>query len=431
MTMKRILTVYEHQPIKISAHFDAEQRTISHSQAALLRKMETSQGKPIFKWGYQQLTPQQWVGYIEIPGLQLEILPKLDQTNTVTQRKIRDNLLHMLVKAGNVPYRESDFASLSTERSTILECYITVFKDKLAGALKRGIIHQYVSQESNEKFLRGKLLVSEQIRKNSFHKERFFVRYDEFSSNNVINRILKATLSKLVMLSKSPENIKGLRNMQHHFEMIETSPFRITDFQQISLSRLHKDYEKLLRMAKVFWQDELPTPASGDQQIFSLLFDMNHIFERYIRSLLREHQAQIFSENLIVSHKRETQHLFQNRHDKGVFALEPDIIIKDNNDQSTHLLIDTKWKRLSPTKHQLGITQADMYQMYGYAREFNCGKVVLLYPEFRTNDTELPTFSNTTIGEQPVEVRICTIDLSIKLPEEKQTIIDRLNQILQ
>jgi len=158
---------------------------------------------------------------------------------------------------------------------------------------------------------------------------------------------------------------------------------------------------------------------------------MNHIFERYVRSLLREHQAQIFPEHLIVSPKRERKHLFNGLHDRGVFALEPDIIIKDTNDQSTRFLIDTKWKRLSQTSRTYDIDQADMYQMYGYAREFDCNNVFLLYPEFRTNESELPIYTNTTISEQPVQLQVCTIDLSVKLPEEKQKIIDQLKQIFQ
>ncbi|MGZ4161857.1 MAG: hypothetical protein ACXVNF_13815 [Neobacillus sp.] len=77
--MKRILTVYEHQTIQIGNHFDAEKRTITSSQAAQIGKLESGAKKTIFKWGYQQLTPQQWVGYLEIPGLQIEILPKIDK----------------------------------------------------------------------------------------------------------------------------------------------------------------------------------------------------------------------------------------------------------------------------------------------------------------------------------------------------------------
>ncbi|MGZ4161856.1 MAG: 5-methylcytosine restriction system specificity protein McrC, partial [Neobacillus sp.] len=98
-------------------------------------------------------------------------------------------MLYMLLKAGEVPYRESGLAALSAERSTILECYITVFRKKLTDALRRGLIHQYVPQESNERYMKGKLLIPEHIRNNKFHKDRLFIRYDEFSSGNVMNRI--------------------------------------------------------------------------------------------------------------------------------------------------------------------------------------------------------------------------------------------------
>ena len=43
--------------------------------------------------------------------------------------------------------------------------------------------------------------------------------------------------------------------------------------------------------------------------------------------------------------------------------------------------MDTKWKRLSSQWHNYGISQADMYQMYAYRREYDAKQAVLLYPK--------------------------------------------------
>ena len=46
------------------------------------------------------------------------------------------------------------------------------------------------------------------------------------------------------------------------------------------------------------------------------------------------------------------------------------------------LILDAKWKRVDATtddpKH--GIQQADVYQLYAYAKRHRCGTVALIYP---------------------------------------------------
>ena len=64
---------------------------------------------------------------------------------------------------------------------------------------------------------------------------------------------------------------------------------------------------------------------------------------------------------------------------KKKFAIKPDIVITDRNND-TITVLDTKWKLLSPQYHNFGISQADMYQMYVYGKKYHAKEVILLYP---------------------------------------------------
>ena len=46
-----------------------------------------------------------------------------------------------------------------------------------------------------------------------------------------------------------------------------------------------------------------------------------------------------------------------------------------------HLRMDTKWKILSDSKANYGISQADMYQMYAYQKKYGSEYITLLYPK--------------------------------------------------
>ncbi|NHC43638.1 hypothetical protein G6549_27895, partial [Bacillus sp. MM2020_1] len=124
-----VIKVKEYEPIYIGDNFSEQDKIISKRQAAEIEKVENLGGESIFRWGRNKITPQQWVGLISVSGLQIEILPKIDNINL--EKDLRSNLLYMLSIANDVPYKINNLGNVSTNNSTLLESYITVFIDKL------------------------------------------------------------------------------------------------------------------------------------------------------------------------------------------------------------------------------------------------------------------------------------------------------------
>lgn len=87
-------------------------------------------------------------------------------------------------------------------------------------------------------------------------------------------------------------------------------------------------------------------------------------------------------------------HLFEEPSKK--FLMKPDLVLKSRINESV-FLFDTKWKILSDSAANYGISQSDMYQMYAYQKKYGAESVTLLYPktekiqndriEFRSDDT--------------------------------------------
>lgn len=69
--------------------------------------------------------------------------------------------------------------------------------------MKRGLRRDYVSEQSNLFALRGKLLVSQQLRQNLQRPDRFFTDHDDFSPNRPENRLLHAALRKVLSATVS------------------------------------------------------------------------------------------------------------------------------------------------------------------------------------------------------------------------------------
>ena len=70
-------------------------------------------------------------------------------------------------------------------------------------------------------------------------------------------------------------------------------------------------------------------------------------------------------------------------------------------------VMDTKWKLLSDSKPNCGISQADMYQMYAYQKKYSAESVTLLYPETENVRKKDEAFSS----DDGVTVKVRFVDM--------------------
>ena len=314
------------------------------------------------------LQDQNYVGVIQTKdGTTIEILPKIKNATT---EKSKDILIKMLKTLKNSPFKNLSVANLKSSKIPLFEIFISMFLEELTVLVRNGIKSDYISKEENLKFLKGKLKISEQIKYNTIHKERFFVQYEEFISNRVENRLIKTTLQFLYNKSKLNKNQQRIREFLFVFDEIEISHNIKTDFSKIKLNRQMKDYEQVLLWCKTFLFENSFSPYKGNDIAFALLFDMNLLFESFVYSYLKK------SSNFQDIKSQDRTHHLAYENGIGRFRLKPDIVINGGK-----IIADTKWRILSEDKAYNGVLQDDMYQLYAYGTKYNnCEKIYLIYP---------------------------------------------------
>lgn len=314
------------------------------------------------------LQAQNYVGVIQTKdGTTIEILPKI---KNATIEKSKEILIKMLKTLKNSPFKNLSVANLKSSKIPLFEIFISMFLEELTVLVRNGIKSDYISKEENLKFLKGKLKISEQIKYNTIHKERFFIQYEEFISNRVENRIIKTTLQFLYNKSKLNKNQQRIREFLFVFDEIEISHNIKTDFSKIKLNRQMKDYEQVLLWCKTFLFENSFSPYKGNDIAFALLFDMNLLFESFVYSYLKK------SSNFQDIKSQDRTHHLAYENGIGRFRLKPDIVINGGE-----IIADTKWKILSEDKAYNGVLQDDMYQLYAYGTKYdNCEKIYLIYP---------------------------------------------------
>ena len=311
--------------------------------------------------GGKFIQAKSYVGVLQTKsGLTIEILPKIADKNDAERSKTV--FIKMLRTLKNFPFKSSNLASLKTQNLPLLEIFISMFLCELEYLVKKGIKSDYVALEENINFLKGKLNINEQIKRNSIHKERFYVEYNEFLSDIKINQIIKTTLKFLYKKSNSSKNQQKIREFLFMFDEVSTCDDYKNFFEKLVINRQVKHYEQTLLWCKIFLLGNSFTPHKGNDLAFALLFDMNALFESYVGNFIKKKYAD-------VSLQHSEKHLVEN---PKSFKLRPDIFLKDK------FIADTKWKIISSKDD---ISQADLYQLYAYGKKHECDRLHLIYPK--------------------------------------------------
>ena len=129
--------------------------------------------------GFKLLQVQNYAGMLSTPhGLQLEILPKIGKNLTLASA--RETFITMLSHLPRFRHIQTQQATLQAQRMPLLEIFISQFLQSVSQLLKQGLRSDYVSKQGNLAFMKGKLMLSAQLRHNAVNRHKFCVDYDEY-----------------------------------------------------------------------------------------------------------------------------------------------------------------------------------------------------------------------------------------------------------
>ncbi|MFI3805618.1 McrC family protein [Vagococcus fluvialis] len=318
-----------------------------------------------------------YVGVIQLSsGYQIQVLPKIsfDGEEDVSNKETKEIFLKMLKSMKDFPSKVFNTADLNIDKMNLYEIFINMYIQEVQLLVKRGIKSEYVGQEDNLRFFKGKLLTNQHLKNNLCHKERFFVSYEDYNQNRVENRLIKSTLIKLQKITRSAQNARAINHLLTHFEIVKPSMNYVSDISKIKNDRNMRDYEIIMQWSKVFLLNKSFTTFSGKNSSRALLFPMERIYESYVA----KHMVKEFSpDGWEILLQGKSRHLFVEPSKK--FTLKPDIICTSGE---RCIVMDTKWKRLIDNENNnYGISQSDMYQMYAYSKKYKAPEIWLLYPK--------------------------------------------------
>lgn len=320
-----LLTLREHDTFAIADSFcPVGRKAVTHAQAEALERLSDRLRASGMKGGFithanrTTLKARQFVGVVQLGAEAIEIIPKIDGLD---ECGTRIHLFRMLARAGWVDLHELDAARLAEQHRDILEIFIRLFCDKLFAELHRGLVGAYRRESGDLPALRGKLLTGLQATLNAFHPERFQCEYDEFSLDTSLNRVLKAAVEKLRRVTREAENARRLAELEFAQEEVRSVPASSLEWRRLHFDCSNRRYEALANMARRILERRPQDVTAGDSVGFSLLFDMNALFEAYIGAMARS----VFTQDWQVVLQGPVAWLLEDETGQGRFQIRPDI----------------------------------------------------------------------------------------------------------
>ena len=368
-------------------------------------------GNKSIVYDYNKIKFINYVGIIKINNLIIEILPKISLSNDII--KDREILVFMISKCNKLSVDINELLNSNILNNSLLDILAKVFSKKLLNELQKGLYREYVSKEEALSTIKGKTLISKSIKENTINKNKMNCKYDEFTEDNLFNAILKRAISVILFSIKNDDVKKELNIINNVLNDISDIYIPNNIILNYKLNRMNNRFLECFTLAKLILLNSSMDKSLGKENGFSILFEMNYLYEEYIGVLLKE----VFNDtNISINTQEKSRYLLWNTlKERNEIALKPDIVIyKDNKPK---VIIDTKWKSSSINNIEI-YSQSDIYQMYAYITTYaECEECILLYPKFEDISHSYWKL-NQNIGDKKILISEISLESYEKSKEE-------------
>ena len=388
----KVIRVFEHHTLKVGdvlgfreEHFKAMERYGYKTR------------EKYFAVGNNRIKFNNYVGVIQARDLTIEVLPKADfeKADEEAKHKWHDVLIEMLRVCRLIKLNATTNARLKLKSASILDLYYDLFLTETETIFKHGLRKSYRNTQENLNKVKGKILFTDHIRKNAFHKERFYVSHQVFDADNRLNQILLKALLILKSIAHNPNFNIRINRLLLCFEDVSEVNINEKTFETIRYDRNTERYREAIGLAKLIILRYSPDLKGGGENVLAIMFDMNLLFEEYIYRKLKAFELN--TDNGVVVKGQNRVPFWETR------GLRADIVIESDN--KTCIVIDTKWKVLRNDMP----SDADLKQMFVYNLHYDADLSVLLYPKTTVKSADKKPFRKE--GFSHLNCQVAFVDL--------------------
>jgi 5-methylcytosine-specific restriction enzyme subunit McrC len=322
------------------------------------------------------------------------------------------NIYYLLCYAWDVLDEKDTVAEVDALDSTdLLDLFARVLVNGTRRLLRRGLDRGYLPYVDEFPGVRGKLLVTQTLRRDLLRHGRTACAWDELEYDTLPNRILKTTLQRLRDAAALDKRTRAdVHDLLRWLTPVQPIELRAEHFRRVQLHRNNRIYNFLLHICEFIHEQWLPDERGGGRRFRDFIRDgLPALFEKFVFNFYQHElpaswhvSAPVFKWLLVAPNADAVA--FMPR-------METDVCLQC---QDRAIILDTKFYAQALKAGAYGTAKLDpasLYQLFTYLRQrasepgWEHAEGILLYP--RTSRDFAVEF--TTHGHR---IRAITLDLA-------------------
>ena len=336
------------------------------------------------------------------------------------------NIYWMLAYAFDV-LKQGEYENVKIEKfDHIHNLFAAILAKGIGRLLKQGLYREYVSCKEDMTVIRGKIDMQGTMRNQIARKKLILCNFDELSENNILNQIIKTTVTILIRNGEVNDKYKDeLKKEMLFFSNVDTVEPSLIRWTNLRYQRNSQTYQMLISICQLTLEGMLQTTEDGKYKLASFV-DLPHLSRLYERFILeyyvKEHPDIKTSASQIPWKLDDDERTLLPRMKSDTMLLLDNCV----------LIIDAKYyAHITQVNFDaLTIRSNNLYQIFTYVKnkDASFGNVphkvsgILLYA--RTDEDIQPDITYQMSGNQ---ISVKTLDLNREFPE----IAKQLDQIVE
>ena len=307
----------------------------------------------------------------------------------------------------------------SGKEDWLIVIFVRSFIKRCFELIRKGLYKSYETQTDDLTYLRGKLIMKQQM-KNDFKKKLAFnCEFDELVTNNKENQICLNVLDDLCYPRlKDSELRRSCNTLIKRFLMeVEKTlgegrtKLLEKDFENIIYNRLNERYRTVHGLGKMIWENAGISHLYKFEKsnINSFFIPMHDVYEKFLGKLFGSY----FPEFKVEEQTEKPAWKIQDEDgEEGTLGIRTDVLLRDENGELKHL-IDAKYKEK--------ISVADRYEIGFYIHEYvqTDGFAILPHDKRDEQNNQPRKDYSITSEEQGITIYIKHIDIDDMLTGQR------------
>ena len=258
---------------------------------------------------------------------------------------------------------------------------------ELEEATRHAEVRAYRSTREELGQLRGRLLVTEQLRSALLKPHKVVCEVDELSADNAVNRLLHWAAQQLGSLA-SQQSVRRELSVQAARLPVVTQPVKMPTHLSFPLPRQYHHYAGAVELAAAFARGLTTTQGASNIGGAGFLVGTERLFESFVERSLAVALAG-HSDWRVSAQERSpfAEPVGRDGRGRSTYYSKPDNVIRWRDVPA--LVVDAKYKKFrDETLEQASDrpSNRDLYQMTAACVAHNCARALLVYPRMSDQD---------------------------------------------